>query len=140
MAGKWFMRVLWLGILSNLALAVPTVLAPQRMIELTGLPQATPLVWTQFAGLLLILLSIFYMPAGVDFVRYRVTAWSAVGSRLAGVIFFVGFQSREYHMLGYFDLVFLVPEAILLTLAFRSVEGRPEGQRYASANSRSAAL
>jgi hypothetical protein len=130
MAGIWFKRVLWLGILSNLALAVPTVLAPQRMIELTGLPQATPLVWTQFAGLLLILLSIFYMPAGVDFVRYRVTAWSAVGSRLAGVIFFVGFQSAEYHMLGYFDLVFLVPEAILLTMAFRAVSGRADGLRY----------
>jgi hypothetical protein len=130
MAGKWFMRVLWLGILSNLALAVPTVLAPARMIELTGLPQATPLVWPQFAGLLLILLSIFYMPAGIDFVRYRVTAWSAVGSRLAGVIFFVGVQSREYHMLGYFDLVFAVPEAILLTLAFRSIAGTPDGLRY----------
>ena len=127
--GTWFKRVLWLGILSNLALAVPTVLAPQRMIDLTGLPPATPLLWTQFAGLLLILLSIFYMPAGIDFVRYRANAWAAVGSRFAGVIFFVGFQSREYHMLGYFDLVFAVPEAILLTLAFRSIAGTPDGLR-----------
>ena len=38
----------------------------------------------------------------------------AVASRLAGVIFFVLFQSSEYHMLGYFDLVFFVPELILL--------------------------
>ena len=120
MAGTWFKRVLWLGILANFGLAVPTLVAPGRMIDMIGLPPATPLLWPQFAGLLLILLSIFYMPAGIDFVRYRVTAWSAIGSRLAGVIFFVGFQSREYHMLGYFDLVFFVPEAILLTLATRS--------------------
>src|SRR5262245_13849662 len=131
-AGTWFKRVLWIGILSNFALAVPTLLVPARMVELTGIPPATPLLWVQFAALLLILLSIFYMPAGIDYVRYRANAWMAVGSRLAGVIFFVGFQSREYHMFGYFDLVFLVPEAILLTLAVRSAEGSSEGMRYRS--------
>jgi hypothetical protein len=131
MAGTWFKRVLWVGIAANLALAVPTLVAPGRMIVLTGLPPATPLLWPQFAGLLLILLSIFYMPAGVDYVRYRANAWAAVGSRLAGVIFFVGLQSREYHMLGYFDLLFFVPEAILLTMAFRSVERSAQGLRYA---------
>ena len=119
MAGTWFKRVVWLGILANFALAIPTLVAPARMIALTGVPQATPLLWVQFSALLLILLSIFYMPAGIDYERYLATAWSSVGSRLAGVIFFVGFQSREYHMFGYFDLVFLVPEAILLTLALR---------------------
>jgi len=131
-AGTWFKRVLWIGILSNFALAVPTLLVPARMVELTGIPPATPLLWVQFAALLLMLLSVFYMPAGIDYVRYRANAWMAVGSRLAGVIFFVGFQSREYHMFGYFDLVFLVPEAILLTLAVRSAEGSSEGMRYRS--------
>lgn len=118
-AGRWFGRVMWLGIGSNLALAVPTLLMPERMIELTRLPPASPVLWVQFSGLLLILLSVFYMPAAIDFVRYRVVAWMAIGSRLAGVIFFVGFQSREYHVLGYFDLVFFVPEIILLMLAGR---------------------
>jgi hypothetical protein len=142
MAGTWFKRVVWLGIFANFALAVPTLLVPARMVELTGIPPASPLLWVQFSGLLLILLSIFYMPAGIDYVRYRATAWSSVGSRLAGVIFFVGFQSREYHMFGYFDLVFLVPEAILLTMALRSTTDRPEGLRYASGSvgTRSAAL
>ena len=125
MAGTWFKRVVWIGIVSNFALAVPTLLVPARMVELTGIPPATPLLWVQFSALLLILLSIFYMPAGIDYVRYYATAWSAVGSRLAGVIFFVGFQSREYHMFGYFDLVFLVPEAILLTMAVRQMAGSP---------------
>jgi len=125
MAGTWFKRVVWIGIVSNFALAVPTLLVPARMVELTGIPPATPLLWVQFSALLLILLSIFYMPAGIDYVRYYATAWMTVGSRLAGVIFFVGFQSREYHMFGYFDLVFLVPEAILLTMAVRQMAGSP---------------
>ena len=113
-AGLWFRRVLWLGILANLALAVPTLIAPAPMMALSGLPPATPLLWPRFAGLLLILLSIFYMPAGVDPDRYRVVAWLAVMARLAGVVFFVGFQSADYRLLGYFDLAFFVPEALLL--------------------------
>ena len=129
--GRWFKRVLWFGIVANLGLAVPTVLAPARMLAFSGLPDASPLLWTQFSGLLLVLLSIFYMPAGVDLDRYRAVAWLAVGSRLAGGIFFIGFQPAAYHRLGYFDLVFFVPEVILLTTAIRqssvAVKSSPVG-------------
>ena len=133
MAGAWFRRVVWIGIAANLLLAVPTLVAPAASIARAGVPAATPLLWPQFSALLLILLSIFYLPAALDFERYRMTAWSAVGARLAGVIFFVGFQPREYHMLGYFDLVFFVPEAVLLALAFRDVHAH---DRTASAGRR----
>ena len=54
------------------------------------------------------------MPAAIDPVRYRLVALLTLVSRLAGVVFFVGFQPAEYHMFGYFDLVFLVPQALLL--------------------------
>jgi hypothetical protein len=119
MAGRWFQRVVWIGIAANLLLAVPTLVSPAASMARAGVPAATPLVWPQFSALLLILLSIFYIPAALDFERYRITAWCTVGSRLAGVIFFVGFQPPEYHMLGYFDFAFFLPEAVLLTLAFR---------------------
>lgn len=122
MAGRWFSRVVWLGIACNLALAVPTLIAPQRTTALTHMPSASPLLWPQFSALLLILLSVFYIPAALDFERYRITAWCTVGSRLAGVVFFVGFQPAAYHVLGYFDLVFFVPEAVLLTLAFKQLD------------------
>ena len=113
-AETWFRRVLWVGIVANLGLAVPTLIATERMMAFSQFPPATPVMWPRFAGLLLILLSVFYMPAGMDPNRYRSVAWLAVLSRLAGVIFFVGFQAPEYHMLGYFDLVFFVPELALL--------------------------
>ena len=109
----WFGRVMWIGILANLALAVPTLLFPERMLEFTNLPLATPIMWPRFAALLLILLSIFYTPAAVDPDRYRATAWMAVLSRLAGVLFFLT-QPREYLMFGLFDLAFFVPEVVLL--------------------------
>jgi len=113
-AATWFKRVLWVGIAANLGLALPTLLAPALMMSMSRLPPASPIMWPRFAGLLLILLSVFYMPAGIDPYRYRVIAWLAVMSRFAGVIFFLGFQAAEYRMLGYFDLVFGAPELILL--------------------------
>jgi hypothetical protein len=131
MAGRWFSRVVWLGIVCNLALAVPTLLAPEQTMALTRMPPASPLLWPQFSALLLILLSIFYIPAALDFARYRITAWCTVASRLAGVIFFVGFQPAAYHVLGYFDLMFFIPEAVLLTLAFNHLETH---DRAAAAN------
>lgn len=118
-AGVWFKRVLWIGILANLALAIPTLLIPATMLALNGYPQTVPIMWTRFAALLLILLSIFYMPAGVDPDRYRAIAWLAIVGRLAGVVFFLGTQAPEYRMLGLFDLAFAVPEFILLSLAIR---------------------
>jgi hypothetical protein len=124
-AARWFSRVVWVGVAANLALAVPTVIMPERMLMMTGLPITNPLLWTQFAGLLLILLSAFYVPAALDPQRYRLVAWLAVLSRLAGVVFFVLFQPREYHMFGYFDLVLFVPEVVLLTAAGRPPSGVP---------------
>jgi hypothetical protein len=119
-AARWFSRVVWLGIAANLGLAIPTLLMPARMLAFSNLPITEPLLWTQFAALLLILLSVFYVPAALDPRRYRLVAWISVLARLAGVVFFVLFQPREYHLFGYFDLVFFVPEAALLMAAGRS--------------------
>jgi hypothetical protein len=113
-ARRWFGRVVWIGIVANLALAVPTLFAPERMMVLSGVPIATPTTWAQLSALLLILLSAFYMPAAINPDRYRVVAWITVISRLAGTILFIFFQPAVYHRFGYFDLAFFVPEAVLL--------------------------
>ena len=127
----WFQRVLWLGIAANVALAVPTLLIPERMLALSSLPAAAPLLWPRFAAWLLILLSAFYVPAALDATRYRTIAWLAVCSRLAGVLFFLT-QSADYRMLGAVDLVFFVPELVLLALASRR-DQRAEAVRTANA-------
>jgi len=123
-AARWFMRVTWIGVAANLALATPTLLAPERMLTFSRLPPATPLLWLQFSALLLILLSAFYVPAALNPNRYRLVAWLAVGARLAGVVFFIGFQPREYNLFGYFDFVFFVPELLLLIALTRSGAGQ----------------
>src|ERR671919_428008 len=88
-AERWFKRVVWIGIAANLALAFPTIAAPTLVIEMASLPTATPDLWPRFAALLLVLLSVFYMPAAIDPTRYRANAWFTVGSRLVGVLFFL---------------------------------------------------
>jgi len=129
----WFQRVLWLGIVANIALAVPTLLVPEWMLATSSLPPATPLMWPRFAAWLLILLSAFYVPAARDPVRYRTVAWLAVGARLAGVLFFLT-QAADYRMLGGVDLVFFVPEVILLTVASRAEQqGDPSGRTAVAA-------
>jgi len=131
-SARWFTRVTWVGIAANLALSTPTLVAPERMRVFSGLPPAEPIVWLQFSALLLILLSAFYVPAALDPNKYRLVAWLAVGARLAGVVFFLGFQPREYNFFGYFDFVFFVPELVLLAMLARDdarrshVPGRSE--------------
>jgi hypothetical protein len=117
---RWFGRVVWLGILANFAIALPTVFLPDEMLAMSSLPSASPSMWPSFAALLLILLSLFYIPATKP-LQYRPVAWLSVLARLAGVIFFTVFH-RDYLMFGLFDLVFFVPEIILLTLAIREAE------------------
>lgn len=115
----WFGRIVWLGILANFALALPVLFMPEQMLALFSLPTASPIMWPSFAALLLILLSLFYVPAALKPLYYPVVSWLTVIARLAGVIFFCIFN-REYWTFGAFDLVFLVPEGILLTLAVRA--------------------
>jgi hypothetical protein len=121
----WFSRVVWVGIVANCLLAIPTLLMPGPIMTLFGLPPAAPLLWPSFSALLLILLSAFYVPAALHPLRYLPVAWLSVLARLAGVVFFCIFN-RDYMQLGLFDLAFFLPEAALLTLAVREQKAHPE--------------
>ena len=83
-SGRWFSRIVWVGIVANLALALPSIAAPDQLVEMSGIPTVTPHLWVRFAGLLLLLLSAFYAPGARDPDRYRANAWLAVVSRAPG--------------------------------------------------------
>ncbi len=114
----WFSRVVWLGIIANFALALPALFMPDQMLAMMSLPSASPTMWPSFAALLLILLSLFYIPAALRPLYYPLVSRLTVGARLAGVIFF-GIFNQDYFLFGAFDLIFLLPEGILLFLALR---------------------
>ena len=117
-----FRWVVVLGVLANLSMAIPGVFIPNAVIDAVG---GTPLVgtgadylvWPSFASLLLVLLSLFYLPAAADPFAYRPVAVLAVLARAAGAIFFLG-AHRVYAVFGYLDLAFGVVEGILLAMAY----------------------
>jgi hypothetical protein len=112
---------MWLGIIGNVALAAPTLLRPVQVLSTFDLPVPSEIMWTRFAALLLILLSLFYVPAAIDPFRYRIIAILAVASRLAGVLFFFLIHAT-YWLFGAFDLAFFLPEALLLMRMRRTNE------------------
>jgi hypothetical protein len=119
----WFGRVVLVGVAANVLLALAGLFATRAFLEYAAGPyeQVTagtdPLVWPRFAALLLILLSLFYIPAAVDPSRYRASAWLAVLARFAGVAFFL---PQHYVAFGLFDLGFGVVQGLLLLLAVRA--------------------
>ena len=89
---EWAARhslLVWLGIALNLSLVFPLLFYPEWILGLLGIP-LNQLVWGQFSAWLLLLLSIFYIPATLDLKRYRANAWLAVfPSRTGGALFFL---------------------------------------------------
>lgn len=116
--GKWFGRIVLFGVAVNIVLSIPALLFPEWLLALLGLEPAIPEVWVRFSANLLILLSLFYIPAAINWERYQINSWLAVIARLAGFVFFLT-QPRDYLLFGLIDLSFFIPEAILLILAQR---------------------
>ncbi|HWJ74456.1 MAG TPA: hypothetical protein VNX29_14955 [Kaistia sp.] len=88
---KWKARhaiLVVIGILLNFAFVIPLLFWPEWILGLFQIP-VTQLIWPRFSGLLLGILSIFYIPATIDIDRYRIFAWLAVfPARSLGAVFF----------------------------------------------------
>ena len=107
--------MVWVGIVANLALAIPTLFVPERLMAMSGFPPASAAL-AAVLGVAADPVEPFYMPAGLDLDRYRWLPGWPCSSRLAGVVFFRAVSAaRIPRCWGYFDLVFFVPEAALLT-------------------------
>jgi len=117
----WFGRLVWLGIVANFGLAIPGLFWPEQVLAFVGFPPASPPLWPSFACLLLILLSLFYMPGAINPFHYRANAYLAVFSRLVGFGFFLTGPSI-YYLLGLYDLAFAIPQGILLLLALKTAK------------------
>ena len=88
---KWMTRhgvLVWLGIVLNLFFAVPLIFDPAWILGLFNVPPDESL-WPRFAGLLVLIVTIFYIPPAMDVRRHRASAWIAVfPSRTLGAAFF----------------------------------------------------
>jgi hypothetical protein len=89
--GIWIWRhtiLVWFGIFLNALFIIPLLFFPQWMLDLFGIP-LDQLIWARESAGLLMIISAFYIPAAVNFGRYRANAYIAVFvSRAFGATFF----------------------------------------------------
>jgi hypothetical protein len=89
----WILRhtiLLWFGIFLNGLFIVPLLFSPRWMLDLFNIPLGDEqLIWARASAGLLMIISTFYVPAAIDFGRYRANAYIAVfPSRTFGATFF----------------------------------------------------
>jgi hypothetical protein len=78
--GDWILRhaiLVWLGIFLNALFIVPLLIDPRWILDLFGIP-LDQLIWARAAAGLMMIISTFYVPAAIDFGRYRANAYIAV--------------------------------------------------------------
>jgi hypothetical protein len=130
---KWFGWVVWAGIVVNMFFVVFCFFFPESMCALLHLKQPDPIIWVRTSGMLLFIISIFYIPAALDPFRYRATAiMHIIPSRACGSSFFLYSvllrgQEKGFLSIALVDLFFGLLSAIFLYLAFR------DGQEPATA-------
>jgi hypothetical protein len=87
----WILRhtiLLWFGIFLNALFIIPLLFFPRWMLNLFAIP-LDQLIWARESAGLLMIISVYYIPAAVDFGRYRANAYIAVFvSRAFGSTFF----------------------------------------------------
>jgi hypothetical protein len=123
---KWFSRVTWLGIIVNMLFVIPSCFFPELMLTFLQMHIPEPIIWVRAAGMLLFIISAFYIPGALDPYRYQATAWISIfPSRAFGSTFFICAvlffgQDKGFLSIAFVDLFFGLAELILLTLAMRS--------------------
>lgn len=114
----WFGRVVLFGVFTNISMGLPSVLLPNFLLGILRLPLTQEPMWPNFTALLLIMMTLFYIPGAIDPVRYRASAWLAVIARFGAATFFLATPYRhDWWLFGVMDLTYFVVEGTLLTLA-----------------------
>lgn len=123
---QWFSRVVWLGIAVNIIFfVIPACFFPVQLLSLLQMQIPVPIIWVRTAGMLLFIISVFYIPGAIAPYQYQATAWLSIfPSRAFGSTFFIVSvlffgQDLGFLSIALVDLFFGVVQAILLTLAMR---------------------
>lgn len=123
---KWFRRIVWFGVLANWTFAAWVLFVdPAQLLAFLGLGEVADTVWLYNYSVLLIILSMFYIPAARDPFHYRANAWLLIVGRLvpASTFFvgvFLGFMAKGFLILGIGDGTLGLVQLFLLVRTFRS--------------------
>ncbi len=127
-AAIWFGRVVAVGIILNLFFIALQVFAPDNVNVQVGLMPGFPTVWNRAHGLMVLALSILYIPAARDPLRYPGYSWMVVLSRLVASVFWTWCIVSRQGAFGSFlamDGTFFILEAVLLQNALPTAQRVP---------------
>lgn len=107
----------WIGIVLNLFFAIPLVFYPVEITSFFGIQILQP-IWTRACGMLLLIITVFYVPSTFDLARYRVYAWIAIfPSRSFGATFFTVAVFAFGYPIGFISIALLDAVIAVLTLS-----------------------
>src|ERR1700753_1399258 len=86
-AALWVSRVVWIGIVFNLFFVAMQLFAPDFINVAVGLAPGFPTVWNRAHGMMVLALSVLYIPAARDPLRSPGYSWTLVISRLLAALF-----------------------------------------------------
>jgi len=124
----WYGRTVFVGIVVNMFFVIACFFLPRQTFVLLHMKQPDPIIWVRTSGMLLFIISVFYIPGAIDPFRYRATAiMHIIPSRACGSSFFiysVAFRGQEpgFLSIALVDLFFGVVSAVFLFLAFRTAQ------------------
>lgn len=114
---------MWVGIVQDWVLGVPAIFAPERTLKIVKQRPTGDPTWTAFASLLVVLLSLSYIPGAQNPHHYRASAWLSVAARPPGILFFLVLRRNVYPLFGIVDSVLFSIQGPLLFLAMREGAG-----------------
>jgi mono/diheme cytochrome c family protein len=127
-AATWFGRVVWLGILLNLFFVAGELLTPDNTIVSVGLLPGFPTVFNRAHAVMVLSLSVLYIPAALDPLRYPAYSWLLVVSRLIAAVFWVWCVATGQGAFGSYlalDGTFFVAQLVLLQMAMPAEQRVP---------------
>ncbi len=127
-ARTMFKIVVWLGVVANWSFGIWAVfLNPHTLLASFGLGDMADTLWLYNYSFLLMIVSLFYIPAAGDPFRYRANAWLLIVGRLVPASTFImgvalGFMPCGFLLLALGDSTFGLIELYLLLRIFRAAD------------------
>jgi hypothetical protein len=126
---RLFKYVVWFGVAVNWAFGIWAIfIDPHGLLETLRLGPQASILWLYNYSVLLMILSLFYLPAAKNPFRYRANAWLLIVGRLVPASTFlfgylVGLMPRGFLTLMLGDGTIGILELILLIKVFRRGPG-----------------
>ncbi|MBB3233104.1 hypothetical protein [Halomonas stenophila] len=130
---KWFRFLVGFGFVTNMLLfALPALFTPRLLESLLNVGTTNTIQWLQNVGILLVIISVMYIPAIRDPFRYLFISFLLVAGRFsAGCLFLIGVLFIDYPdgmmALALNDLILSSIQAVALYFMLRDGDPRVGG-------------